>query len=433
MSHISLGLVTNLVDTGLLLPSTSRAGTTTITETFHVHGILPKVTLEPVFQSRGIRSSSDEEISVTFLEKGSESESSKQTFSFLELLSTTKDKAPAVTLFKDHFAKQTIATDAHKACGLSMKWEGSHDVNEEAEPFIPSLSFVTATKDVSSVYNVVDVVNDTTIIFWTSKTVAPSAGYIMSLTEDSSTPSYFPYLHMSAPKIESFNLFHTPPHSMEELIRPMKQVPSPDSFLDKVGESSSDGCYHAQTVAKNPPPVSAKVTHAETTSGYHPATSSERGIRLAFASAKPFQTYIETNSVLASLSGYGTLQTASPSHQIVISVLSSTYSSRAIPFTSSSLPATPTLLAAKDVEMDGSKASQILPKQSLKYILGVVSGACVVIACIAYLHKPCYRWARQRRRGTILIAHIPEEYDANTQLHFQGSDQLEISRFSLDS
>lgn len=380
MSHISLGLVTNLVDTALLLPSTSRAGTTTITETFHVHGILPKVRLEPVFQSRGIRSSSDEEISVTFLEKGSESESSKQTFSFLELLSTTKDKAPAVTLLNDYSAKQTIAADAHKGSGLSIKCEGSHDVNKEAEPFIPSLSFVTATKDVSSVHNAADFVTDSTIILRTSKTVAPSAGYIMSLTEDSSTPSYFPHLHMPVSEIGSFNLFHTSPHSMEELIRPMKQVPSPDGFLDKVGESSSHGYYHGQMMAKKPPPISAKVTHSEITSGYHSATSSEGGIRLALASAKPFQTYIETNSIFASLSGYGTLQTASSSHQIVISVVSSTYSSRAIPFTSSSLPATPTLLAANDVEMNGSKTSQILPKQSLKYILGAVSGACVVIA-----------------------------------------------------
>jgi hypothetical protein len=415
------------------LPSASRAGTTAITETFHVHSILQKVTLEPVVQSTGTRSSSDEEISVTFLEKSSEIESSNQTFSFVELLPTKQNKAPAVTLFNDHFAKQTIATDAHKSSGLSVKWEGSHDVNEEAEPFIPSSSFVTATKDISSVYNAADAVNDTTIILWTSKTVAPPASYIMSLTEDSSTPYYFPRLHMSVSKIEPFNLFHTPPHSMEELIRPMKQVPSPDSFLDKVGESSSHGYYHAQTVAKKPPPISEKVTHAGTTSGYHSATSSEGSIRLALASAKPFPTYIETNSVLTSLSGYGTLQTASPSHQIVISVLSSTYSSRAIPFTSSSLPATPTLLAANDVEMDGSKASQILPKQSLKYILGVVSGACVVAACIAFLHKPCYRWARQSRRGTILIAHVPEKYDAKTQLPFQGSDQLEVSRFSLDS
>lgn len=209
---------------------------------------------------------------------------------------------------------------------------------------------------------------------------------------------------------------------MEELIRPMKQVLSPDSFLDKVGESSSHGCYHAQTVAKKAPPISAKVTHAETTSRYHSATSSEGGIRLALASVKPFQTYIQTNTVLASLSGYGTLPTASPTHQIDMSVLSSTYSFRSISFTSSSLPATPTLLAANNVEMDTSKASQILPRQSLKYILGVVSGACVVIACIAYLHKPCYRWVRQSRRGTILIAHILEGYDTDKQLHFQGSD-----------
>lgn len=422
-------MITNLVDTALLFPSTSRAGTATITETFHVHGILPKVTLEPDFQSPGIRSSSDEEISVTFLEKGPDSERSILT----ELLSTKQNKVPAVTLFNDHSAKQTVATDARKASELSLKWEGSHDVNEEAEPFILSLSFVTATKDVSFVYNAADVVNDTTAVLWTSKTVAPSAGHITSLTEDSSTPSYFPRLHMSVSKIESFNLFHTPPHSMEESIRPMKQVSSPDIVLDKVGELSSHGCYHAQTVAKDPPPISAKVTHAETTSLYHSAATSEGGIRLALASAKPFETYIETNPVPASLSGYGTLQTASPSHQIAISVLSSTYSSRAIPFTSSSLPATPILLAANDVEMDTSKASQILPNQSLKYILGVVSGACVVIACIAYLHKPCYRWVRRSRRGTILIAHVPEEYDANKQLHFEGSDQLEISRFSLDS
>lgn len=173
--------------------------------------------------------------------------------------------------------------------------------------------------------------------------------------------------------------------------------------------------------------------YTEITSGYYSTSSSEGGIQLALASAKPFQTYIKTNAIHTSLSEYEILQTTSSSHQIVISVVSSTYPFRAIPFTSSSLPATPTLLAAKDVEMNGSKASQVLPKQSLKFILGVVSGACVVIACIFYLHKHCYRWVRQSRRGTILIAHIPEEYDANTQLHFQNYDQLEVSRFSLDS
>jgi hypothetical protein len=425
-------LATDLVDTSLLLPSTSRAGTTTNTETIHVHSISPKVTLEPVFQYPGIRPFPDEEFSVTSLEKDSESESSKRTFSFLELLSTKRNKAPAVTLFNDSYAEQTITTDVHKGSGSSMNWEGSHDVTEEAEPSVPSSSFITSTKDASSILDAADVVTDNTIILGMSKTVAPSAGYIMSLTEDSSRPSYFPHLQMPLSELESFK-FSEAPHSVEEMVSMTKHVPSLDSFFDKIGELSSHGLKHGQTVAKNPPPISVNVTHAETNPGCQSTTSSEGGIRLALASAKPFQTYIETNYVLASLAGHETLETASPSNQIVISGLSSTYPSKAIQYTSSSLPVTPTTPAANDVEMDGSKASRSLPRQSLKYILGTLSGACVVVVCIAYLYKPCYRWARQSRRGTIKIAYIPEEYDANTERHLQGFDQVEISRFSLDS
>lgn len=415
------------------MPTTPGARTTTVTETFYIDDNLPKAGLEPVFQSPGIQLSSDEDASATFLENGLESESSTQTFSLLELLSTTKDKAPAVNFLNDYYAKPTIAADAHKGSGLSMKWEGSHDVNEAAEPFIPSSSFVFATKDISPVQNAANFVYDSTILPWTSKAVAPSAENIMSLTEVSSMSSYFPHLHIPVSEIESFNLSHTSPHSMEKLVKPMKQVPLPESFSDRVGEASSHGYYRGQTMAKEPPPTSVKATFPKTTSSYQSTSSSEAGIRLASASAKPFQTSIETNTVHTSLSEYGTLQTASSSHQIVISVVSSAYSSRMIPFTSSPLPATSTLLAANDVETNGSKASQVLPKQSLKVILGVVSGACVVILCIFWLHKSCYRWARQSRRGTILIAHIPEEYDANSQLHFRDYDQLEISRFSLDS
>lgn len=146
------------------MPTKSRAGTTTITETFHVHDNLSKAVLEPVFQSHGIKLSSDKEISNTFLEKGLESERSKQTFSFLELLSITKDKVLVVTLLNDYSAKQTIAADAHKGSKLSIKWEDSYNVNKEAEPFIPLSSFISTTKDLSLVQTATDVICDSTFI-----------------------------------------------------------------------------------------------------------------------------------------------------------------------------------------------------------------------------------------------------------------------------
>jgi hypothetical protein len=65
--------------------------------------------------------------------------------------------------------------------------------------------------------------------------------------------------------------------------------------------------------------------------------------------------------------------------------------------------------------------------------LGTVSGAGVVIICIVYLHRPCYRWLHHTRRGTILIAHVLEGNDADRPIDCQGLDQLEVSRFSLDS
>jgi hypothetical protein len=246
-----------------------------------------------------------------------------------------------------------------------------------AEQFIVPSSFITTSDD--------DVLNDGAYI---SETEVPSAGYIVGLTED--------------------------------------------SFLNGVGEPS-DGYYHGQTVAKITAPISAKVTNAETTSRGHSATSSEGSLRQELGISRPFQISTESEYVLESLGGYVTVQMSSPSGQIVTPGRSAIQSSTTDRFTSSLSPVTSTTLATNDVGLDGSKASRSLSKQSLEYILGTVSGAGVVIICIVYLHRPCYRWLRQTRRGTILIAHVLEGNDANRPIDCQGSDQLEVSRFSLDS
>jgi hypothetical protein len=268
-----------------------------------------------------------------------------------------------------------------------MHWEGRHGATDVTEQFTDPPSYITTSDD--------DVLNDGAYMTWMSETESPSAGYIMGLTEDTSGSSELPQLQLPATELKPY---------------------SPNRFLDEVGEPS-DGYYHGQTVAKITAPISAKVTEAETTSRGHSVTPSGGSLRQALSLSRTFQASTESEYVLESLGWYVAVQTSSTTDHS----------------TSSSLPVTSTTLAENDVGLVGSKASRNLSKQSLEYILGTVSGAGVVIICIVYLHRPCYRWMRQTRRGTILIAHVPERNDANRVIDCQGSDQLEVSRFSLDS
>ncbi|KAJ5766699.1 uncharacterized protein N7511_004315 [Penicillium nucicola] len=291
---------------------------------------------------------------------------------------------------------KTIPADDYEATGSLMPWEGRHGATDVTEQLTEPLSYITTSDG--------DVLNNGAYKTWMSETLFPSAGYIVGLTEDSSKSSEIHQLQVPMTELKEY---------------------LPDSSL----KEPSDGSYHGQTIAKITAPISAKVTKAETRSHGISAIPSRGSLSLS----RTFQASTNSQYVLESLGWYVAVQTSSSSDQRVTQGPSAIQYSTTNHSIISSLPVTSTTLAENDVDLDGSKASRNLSKQSLQYILGTVFGAGVVIICIVYLHRPCYRYMRQARRGTILIAHVPEGEDANRLVDCQGLDRLEVSRFSLDS
>ncbi|OQD78099.1 hypothetical protein PENANT_c089G11627 [Penicillium antarcticum] len=86
------------------------------------------------------------------------------------------------------YSGKAIPADAYEPTGSSMDWEGRHGPTDVAEHFIDLSPFITASDD--------DVLNNGAYITRTSETEAPSAGYIMGLTQDSSRPSELPQLQL---------------------------------------------------------------------------------------------------------------------------------------------------------------------------------------------------------------------------------------------
>ena len=87
-----------------------------------------------------------------------------------------------------------------------------------------------------------------------------------------------------------------------------------------------------------------------------------------------------------------------------------------------------------DSIFDTLKMSRSIPKRSLGISLGTASGALVIFICIFLLHRPCYEWARQRRRRTILVGHeLRLSADVRMELLPRQAQNPEISHFSADS
>ncbi|KAJ6019405.1 hypothetical protein N7522_001472 [Penicillium canescens] len=114
-----------------------------------------------------------------------EGDSPVRTSSMQELLSTMSNQAVA-PLSKS--SGKAIPADAYEGTGSLMDWEGTHGPTDVAEHFIDPSSFITTSDD--------DILNNDAYMTWMSEIGAPTAGYIMGLTEDSSRPSELPQLQL---------------------------------------------------------------------------------------------------------------------------------------------------------------------------------------------------------------------------------------------
>lgn len=88
-----------------------------------------------------------------------------------------------------------------------------------------------------------------------------------------------------------------------------------------------------------------------------------------------------------------------------------------------------------DFTMENGKKSQVLSKKGVGVVLGSVSGGSAVFFLLFFFHRRCYGYFQRRRRGTILVSHVPENQpvDSNTNLLAPTPECREISYFSADS
>lgn len=85
--------------------------------------------------------------------------------------------------------------------------------------------------------------------------------------------------------------------------------------------------------------------------------------------------------------------------------------------------------------MEDGRKSQDLSKKGVGVLLGSVSGASVLFFSIFFFHRRCYKLFQRRRKGTILVPHVPENQprDSDTNLVAKPPEHREISYFSADS
>lgn len=94
----------------------------------------------------------------------------------------------------------------------------------------------------------------------------------------------------------------------------------------------------------------------------------------------------------------------------------------------------PRSLINNEPTMAQSRSSQRLPRQSWISIMGAISGAAVVFACIIFLHRPCHRWIRKLGKSKIANVQVSQRQgDRYVQRMSPSLGNPEISRFSADS
>lgn len=94
----------------------------------------------------------------------------------------------------------------------------------------------------------------------------------------------------------------------------------------------------------------------------------------------------------------------------------------------------PRSLNNNEPTMAQSRSWQRLPRQSWISIMGAISGAAVVFACIIFLHRPCHRWIRKLGKSKIADVQVSQgQGDRVIQRMPPYLENPEISRFSADS